>query len=87
MLPIGISSCTTDRLKKSATVQGKIAAGINLPAWPDDCRELEAHASVDVGSELRSVLVRERSALDRQNARTGRCAAFYDDVQNKYAGR
>jgi hypothetical protein len=82
-----ISSCTsTERLKKSATVQGQIAAGINLPEWPDDCDEQEAHAAISVSSELRSVLVRERQALDRQNARIGRCGGFYKDVKFRYAG-
>jgi hypothetical protein len=80
-----VSSCnTTDRLNKAATTQGKIQAGIALPAWPDDCRKTEPHAPVEVGAELRSVLVRERSALDRQNSRTGRCGAFYDSVKSKY---
>jgi hypothetical protein len=83
-----VSSCsTTERLNKAATAQGKIQAGIALPAWPDDCRRTESHASVEVGSELRSVLVRERGALDRQNARTGRCSAFYTDVQAKLGSR
>lgn len=87
MLPIGISSCTTDRLNKAATTQGQIQAGIALPAWPDDCRKQEPHASVEVGSELRSVLVRERGALDRQNARTGRCAALYEEIKTKFGVR
>ncbi|KQV83218.1 hypothetical protein [Rhizobium sp. Root1220] len=83
-----VSSCnTTERLNKAATAQGKIQAGIALPAWPDDCQKLEPHASVEVGSELRSVLVRERNALDRQNARTGRCGAFYDDIKTKFGSR
>jgi hypothetical protein len=82
---IVISGCTTTkRLDAAATTQGKIQAGIALPTWPDDCRKTEPHASVEVGAELRSVLVRERSALDRQNARTGRCAALYDDIKTKY---
>lgn len=46
----------------------------------------EPHAAVSVGIELRSVLVRERQALDRQNARTGRCGTFYEDVKSRYAG-
>jgi hypothetical protein len=82
-----ISSCTsTERLKKSAAVQGQIAAGVDLPEWPGDCDEQEAHAAISVGTELRSVLVRERQALDRQNARTGRCGTFYRNVKSRYAG-
>lgn len=58
-------------------------AGVHLPAWPDDCRLQEAHADLAAGAELRAVLVRERAALDRQNARGGRCAGFYDDLKFK----
>ncbi|MBB3315097.1 hypothetical protein FHT77_000939 [Rhizobium sp. BK181] len=80
-----ISGCTTaKRLDAAAATQGKIRAGIALPAWPEDCRRHEAHAAVEVGAELRSVIVRERGALDRQNARTERCSSFYDDVKTRY---
>jgi hypothetical protein len=74
-------------LNAAATTQGQIKAGVVLPDWPDDCKRTESHASLEVGSELRSVIVRERGALDRQNARTGRCAAFYGDVQTKFGQR
>ncbi len=83
MIVTGCSS--TERLKSAATEQGKISAGINLPAYPDDCRKKEPHAAIRVGDELRSVLVRERGALDRANARTGRCTAFYDDTAAAFA--
>jgi hypothetical protein len=77
-----LNSCaSTERLKSAAVEQGKIAAGLHLPDLPEDCRNQEAHARVEVGDELRSVLVKERSALNRANARVGRCAAFYDDTQ------
>jgi hypothetical protein len=46
---------------------------------------MEAHAELTAGSEVRSVLIRERGALDRQNARTGRCVGFYDDVRDRFA--
>lgn len=83
-----LTSCsTTERLNKAATDQGTIKASVVLPAYPDDCRKLEAHASIDVGAELRSVLVRERGQLDKANARVGRCSQFFDDVKSKYGAR
>lgn len=60
--------------------QGQSQARANFPAYPDDCRLNEAHAALVDGAEIRSVLKRERQALDRQNARTDRCADFYDDL-------
>lgn len=82
------SSCSlTDRLNGAAETQGQVRAGVILPDWPADCRAQEAHAAVSVGAELRAVLKREQAALDRQNARTGRCADFYDDVKTKFGER
>lgn len=72
------------RLGKSAETTGTVKAAVNLPALPDDCRASEPHAALTTGAELRSVLKRERGALDRANARTGRCAGFYDDVKSNF---
>lgn len=44
---------------------------------------MESHAALTEGAEVRSILIRERAQLDRQNARTGRCAAYYDDLRQK----
>lgn len=86
MMPIVLSSCVTERLNKAATAQGKIQASISLPDYPADCRAAEQHAAVTVGAELRSIIVRERGALDRANARVGRCAGFYDEVKMRFSG-
>lgn len=56
---------------------------MTLPELSGDCRTEEPHAALDAGAELRSVLIRERGALDRANGRVGRCAGFYDDVKHK----
>lgn len=85
ILSIVISGCSaTERLNKAATTQGTIKASIVLPDYPQDCRALTPHAAIDVGAELRSVLVRERGQLDKANARVGRCGQFYDDVKSRY---
>ncbi len=79
------SSCSlTDRLEKASVEKGKIAAGTNLPPLPDDCRKKEPHAAVRVGDKLRSVVVRERGALDRANARGERCASFHDNTKARF---
>lgn len=76
------SGCSSlDRqLKQAAVVQGTAQARVTLPDYPEDCRTNEPHAALTEGAEIRSILKRERDALDRQNARTDRCAGFYDDV-------
>lgn len=80
-----LSGCnTTARLNQAASEQGRIKAGVNLPDYPSDCKELEAHAELLSGAEIRSILARERAALDRQNSRTTRCAEFYADIRSKY---
>jgi hypothetical protein len=81
------SCATSQRLTAAATTQGKAQAGVVLPDWPDDCRKTEAHASVTEGAEVRSILIRERAQLDKQNARTGRCSSFYDTLKTNFAGR
>lgn len=80
-----ISGCSTlnKQLKTAATETGRAQARVTLPQYPEDCRKMEAHAALVVGSEVRSILKRERGALNRQNARTDRCAAFYDALSKE----
>jgi hypothetical protein len=80
MLMISGCSSLDKQLKTAATQTGTAQARVTLPAYPEDCRAKEAHAALVVGSEVRSVLKRERLALDRQNSRTDRCAGFYDNL-------
>ena len=70
-----------------AVAKGEVDAGTNLPDQPDDCRKKESHAELLAGAEVRSILIRERAALDRQNARTDRCTEFYDDVKQRFKKR
>ncbi|KAB2784086.1 hypothetical protein F9K99_03870 [Brucella anthropi] len=65
-------------MQEAAEKQGKAQARIVPAEYPDDCRKNEPHAPLIEGAEVRSILKRERAALDRQNARTDRCAEFYD---------
>lgn len=80
---ISISSCASHdaALRGAGKAKGVAAARVTLPNLPGDCRVLEPHAPVVAGAEARSIIIRERAALTRQNSRTGRCAAFYDGVK------
>ena len=71
------------RISSAARDGGNIRAGVSLAEWPDDCRRKEGHASMARGADARSVLKRERKALDLQNARTDRCSGFYDDQRRR----
>nr|WP_245411714.1 hypothetical protein [Phyllobacterium leguminum] len=62
-------------------MQGQSQARVTLPPLPTDCHVRETHAPLTIGAEVLSILKRERQALDRQNARTGRCADFYDGLK------
>jgi hypothetical protein len=86
-IAMSTASCVTDeqRLSAAAREMGTLSAGVDLPDQPVDCRAKEAHAAVAAGTEVRSALIRERDALDRQNARGGRCAEFYDDLKARMA--
>lgn len=80
-----LSSCGSldKRLATAAAAKGVVQARVALPAWPSRCRSAEPHAEIVVGAEVRSVLKRERAALDRVNGRVVGCAAFYDALRKR----
>ena len=80
-----LSSCGTldKRLAAAAADKGVAQARVALPAWPSRCRAVEPHAPIAAGDEVRSVLKRERAALDRVNARVVGCATFYDALRRR----
>jgi len=79
-----LSSCAADwKLIAAGETEGRVTAGTHLPDYPEDCRRKEAHAPLVEGQEKLSILKREREALDRQNARTDRCAGFYDGLKGE----
>jgi hypothetical protein len=88
-IAIAISSCGTnrDRIIQASTVKGEIRAGIDIGDIPADCRAHEAHADLAGRAELHAKLIEERQALDRQNARTDRCAAFDDTRRENFKHR
>lgn len=66
----------------SADTRGRAEARVTLPDLPEDCRKREPHR-IRAGDEAITALKRERRALDRANARVGRCATFYDDTKTR----
>jgi len=81
-----LTSVLEGPMADASAKQRGVRAGVSFPDLPDDCRRMEAHAEITEGSEVRSVLRRERDAIDWQNARTARCARFYDDTRSRFAG-
>lgn len=81
---ISITSCANNlkRLDVAAKKQGVAKARVNMPEQPADCRVKEAHATLTIGAEPVVVLRKERTALDRANARITRCADNYDNVRS-----
>lgn len=76
------AGCGSRRALQLAAVDtGKARAGVTLPELPPDCRAQEPHAPLTAGTEARVALRQERRATDRANARTGRCAGFYDSAK------
>lgn len=70
----------------AAILKGQTEAGVALPEWPDECRKNEIHAALKKGEDIRSILKRERRALERANSRTNACATFYDELRAALAG-
>jgi hypothetical protein len=89
MILIATSSCNTveNRVIAAAEVKGQVDAGIDIGDIPADCRVHEAHADLTGKVELHAKLKEERGALDRQNARTDRCAGFDDNRRIKFKTR
>ncbi|WP_342211605.1 hypothetical protein [Neomesorhizobium albiziae] len=83
----GCSSLDLARIEAAASRQGDAAAGIVLGELPDDCRAREPHAALVEGFEIRSILKRERAALDRANERLTRCADYHDDLVDHLEAR
>ncbi|MEO3997166.1 hypothetical protein [Mesorhizobium sp. CAU 1732] len=77
---ISTGCASIDAARLAGASQGVSDAGLTIGVLPDDCRTIEPHAALVDGAEIRSVLKRERAALDRANARVTRCADYHDDL-------
>ncbi len=81
------SGCATTerRLAVAAGTTGRIAAGVDLPDLPAECRERMARVVPKEGEKWRWVQKRWEIVADAEDKRVARCAAFYDDVAEGFA--
>lgn len=88
LIPVFLSACAQtralqERTDAAAAAQGELEASRILPAYPADCRRT-SRSGVQVGDRLDTALLQTDAALTRQNARTRRCAAWYDDLKEGF---
>lgn len=82
------AGCTTteQRLTAAAGTSGTIAAGVNLPDLPAECREPMGRVVPKEGEKWRWVQKRWEMVADAADQRTARCAAFHDDMKAGFEG-
>lgn len=68
------------RVQAAGEAVGEARAEQVLPDLPADCRR-QSRSGVQAGDRLDVAVLKTDTALDRQNARTLRCAEWYDQLQ------
>lgn len=80
LIPIFLVACgQTDRERIDAAAQavGEARAAYVWPKLPSDCRRT-SRSGIRQGDRLDVAVMKADQALSRQNARTRRCADWYD---------
>ncbi len=86
LIAISLTGCVTaEKQALDAAINAGQLAGVVLPILPDDCAKT-ARSGVRAGERLDVALIRTDQALSRQNARTRRCAAWYNKVRTDTRG-
>lgn len=80
-MTIIVSCSATNPVKEPAETLGRIAAGVNIPAQPADCKVREAHPTIIVGANKVVIIDRYRTALNRANDRVSRCYDHREDIR------
>lgn len=82
-----LSGCVTteQRLVSASATAGAMAAGLNLPQQPDECRVPMDRVVPKEGEKARWVQKRWEIVADQADKRTAYCATFYDDVKTGFA--
>ncbi len=70
-----------DRLTAAGQTTGEARAADIWPDYPADCRRI-SRSGIVAGDRLDVAVLKADDALARQNARTLRCAAWYDSQQH-----
>lgn len=81
LTPVFLTACATT--ENPNVITGELEATKVLPTYPSDCRKLES-ADVRDGERLDVALLRMDQALGRANARTKRCAEWYDGIRSGF---
>ncbi|WHP69104.1 hypothetical protein [Phaeobacter inhibens] len=82
-IPVFLSACwQTDiaRIQAAGEAVGEARAEQVLPELPEDCRR-QSRSGVRVGDRLDVAVLKVDAALSGQNARTSRCANWYDHLR------
>ena len=87
LISLLLTGCATANKQalEAGRQNGELEASKQLPDYPDDCRKT-SRSGVRSGERLDVALLRTDQALSRQNARTKRCAAWYDELKEGTAG-
>jgi hypothetical protein len=84
-----MSACSpglNQRLQTSAGERiGAAEVAIVLAPQPAQCALDTPHAPIEVGMEVRSILIRERAQLDQANAEKRDCFAFNEELRTNLA--
>jgi hypothetical protein len=87
LMMVCLSACGPNdlsRIEASAQSIGQARAAAVWPDLPPDCRRTARHG-IQPGDRLDVAVLKADAALSRQNARTLRCADWYDGQQRKPA--
>lgn len=80
LIPIFCAACAqteSARVQAAGEAVGEARAAAVWPVYPDDCRRT-SRGGISEGDRLDVAVLKMDEALARQNARTRRCADWYD---------
>ena len=87
LIVLFLTGCATANRQATdaARAAGELEATKRLPEYPADCRRT-SRSGVRSAERLDVALIRTDQALTQQNARTRRCAQWYDGVKKEFEG-
>lgn len=88
LMVIFLTACgpnSREQIAAAAKARAQIEAAQSWPDLPSDCRRV-SRSGVQAGDRLDVALLKTDAALSRQNARTRRCADWFDGVRPVVTG-